>query len=246
MKPKLIPVAYRTPLAAGAYLLILTIVSSPSLVYGQNLFDTNKDKVVRIVVQGRDANGYDRPRSGSGFFIHPDGFLLTALHVVGTLNDWYREGNDRIDRKIELSWIDSNGITRQEKTVVVVYYDTVVDLALLRVGLSNVPFLRLGDSRLVKSLQKVIAIGYPRGEEKPKPTEGSISLPFDSAYGGFFTFAGNINVGNSGGPLLNEDGQVVGVVNAGLPYSPGVGFAIPINLASGLVQRIIRPPRFDQ
>lgn len=229
----------------AAYIPVLMILLGPVSAIAQDVFHDNKDKVVRIEVTGKDVNGYYRTLSGSGFFIHREGFLLTTLHVVGTPENWRLE-NGRIDRQVKLFWTNTAGVPKEESRVVVVYYDPLVDLALLRIPQSDTPFVRIGDSQKVRENDSVVAIGYPQGASQPTPSPGSIQLSFDSVYGGFFRIVVPVHDGSSGGPLLNQDGVVIGIVNAGLKYAQGQGFAIPINLASGLIAKIIRPPRFDQ
>ena len=224
------------------YVCMLTILLPLASAIAQNVFLDNKGKVVRIEVTGKDVQDYTRTNLGSGFFIHKDGFLITALHVVGTPDDWANE-NGKIDRKIELAWLDPNGALTKETRVVVVYYDPVVDLALLRIP-QVTPAVHIGDSQTVKEGDRVSAIGYPGGAQQPSLSSGFIQLAFDSAYGGFFRADLSVREGSSGGPLFNESGMVVGVVNAGLKYAQGQGFAIPINLASALVAKIIRSPSF--
>lgn len=232
---------YTRSISAIAILFIAFV--NPIGSYAQSGAGAHKEKVVRIEVNGKDRQGFSQRRFGSGFFVHKEGFLLTNLHVVGTPDDWKVE-NGQLNRDIKLIWPNQTGALQEEKRVVVVYYDEVVDLVLLRIPRSDISAVRLGDSLTVKPEQHVTALGYPEGQEQLDTAPGIIKLSLDSVYQGFFRFAASIDRGYSGGPLFNDDGAVIGVVNAGLKYTPGTGFAIPINLSSSLLINIPRPPRF--
>jgi len=167
----------------------------------------------------------ERPRIGSGFIIHPDGYLITNQHVVG------RSG------RIE---VELFGGERAMATVV--GRDARTDLALLKVDLPRpLTALPLGDSDTLKVGELVLAIGNPFGLDH-SVTMGVVSrkgrtLNAGGPYDEFIQTDAAINPGNSGGPLLNLRGEVVGINTATVP-NRRVGFAIPINLAKTLLPEL--------
>ena len=177
---------------------------------------------------GQDA----RPRGvsqGTGFIISADGYVLTNHHVV--------EGADTV--RIKLS-------DRREFTAKVVGSDEQSDVALLKIAATNLPVLRIGDSKALKSGQWVVAIGSPFGLDH-SVTAGIVSAvgranPYaNQRYVPFIQTDVAINRGNSGGPLLNTSGEVVGINSQILSNSGGymgVSFAIPMDLAMGAVDQI--------
>nr|WP_123401827.1 DegQ family serine endoprotease [Inmirania thermothiophila] len=165
---------------------------------------------------------------GSGFFISPDGYLLTNAHVV--------KGADEI--VVRLS-------DRRELQAKVVGLDERSDVALLKVEVDEpVPAVRIGDSRRLKVGEWVLAIGSPFGFDH-SVTAGIVSakgrsLPRES-YVPFIQTDVAINPGNSGGPLFNMDGEVVGI-NSQI-YSRtggfmGLSFAIPIDVAMDVAEQL--------
>jgi hypothetical protein len=172
--------------------------------------------------------------AGSGFVISSDGYVLTNYHVVEGATDievWFQDGTSAKATVVDYSptWEDGG-----------------YDIALLRVSASGLPALSLGDSSAVGLYESVVAIGYPLGFELGvalNATGGHVSsfrgyseelslLQIDAA----------VNRGNSGGPLLSEDGLVVGIVTAGITRIgdqdvQGVNFAVPVNYARQLVER---------
>lgn len=166
---------------------------------------------------------------GTGFIISADGYVLTNHHVV--------EGSD--DVKVKLS-------DRREFTAKVVGSDPESDVALLKISASTLPFLRTGDSNLLKPGQWVVAIGSPFGLDH-SVTAGIVSaVQRSNPYAGqqyvpFIQTDVAINRGNSGGPLLNTSGEVVGINSQIFSNSGGymgVSFAIPIDTAMSAVQQL--------
>jgi serine protease Do len=180
--------------------------------------------------------------SGSGFFITKDGYILTNNHVV--------EGTNKI------SVILSDG-TQEDASIVGT--DQVGDLAILKVKGKVTGVASLGNSDVLKSGESVIAIGSPLGDFKNTVTAGVVSATGRSVDSGNGYQIDNliqtdaaINEGNSGGPLLNLAGQVIGINTLVVRDSGsgnvavGLGFAIPINTARTEAEQIIQKGYFSR
>ncbi len=164
---------------------------------------------------------------GTGFIISPDGYVLTNHHVV----------DDADSVKVTLS-------NRREYTAKVVGSDEKSDVALLKIDASGLPALRLGHSSQLKAGQWAVAIGSPFGLDN-SVTAGIISAIGRSnagqQYVPFIQTDVAINRGNSGGPLLNTHGEVVGINSQIFSNSGGymgVSFAIPIDLVMNVVKQL--------
>lgn len=172
---------------------------------------------------------------GSGFFIHPDGYLVTNAHVV----------EDVLGIRV---FIPREGGWR-EFPARILGLDRFTDVALLKVDGGDHAFatLPLGDSDALEVAEWVAAIGNPFG------LRHSVSLGVISFKGrndvrpagreGYFDYLQTdtaINPGNSGGPLINQRGEVVGIANAVNAVGQGIGFAIPINLAKAVLYPLLR------
>lgn len=167
----------------------------------------------------------DRPRVGSGFILSPDGYILTNDHVVGEAAE------------VEVELFDGRTVTAK-----VVGRDGRTDLALLKVEVTDpLPVLPLGDSDRLEIGELVIAAGNPFGLEHTV-TVGMVSRK-GHGYGRFGFFDdyiqtdASISPGNSGGPLVNIRGEVVGVNTAIIPRQR-IGFAVPINLAKSILPQL--------
>lgn len=170
-----------------------------------------------------------RQRSlGSGFIIDKDGFILTNNHVV--------EKTDEIKVKL------ANG---KEYDAKIIGRDQKTDLALIRIK-TDKPLtpLSLGDSEKLEVGEWVVAIGNPFGLGHTV-TAGIVSAKYRQlgagAYDNFIQTDASINPGNSGGPLLNTQGEVVGINSAIYSRSGGsigIGFAIPVNMAKDLLPQL--------
>jgi serine protease Do len=166
---------------------------------------------------------------GTGFLISNDGYVLTNHHVV--------EGADTVTVKLS---------DRREFKAKVVGSDQQSDVALLKIEGKNLPNLRIGDSGRLKPGQWVVAIGSPFGLDQ-SVTAGIVSAvgranPYaDQRYVPFIQTDVAINRGNSGGPLLNTSGEVVGINSQIFSNSGGymgVSFAIPIDVAMNAVDQL--------
>jgi serine protease Do len=166
---------------------------------------------------------------GSGFIISADGYILTNNHVV-----------DHADTvTVRLS-------DRRELTAKVIGTDPQYDIALLKVNASNLPVVTIGDSHTLKPGQWVVAIGSPFGFDH-SVTQGIVSAvgrsfgQQDQQYVPFIQTDVPINRGNSGGPLFNLQGQVVGVnsqIFSNTGGYQGIAFSIPIDIAMNAVQQL--------
>lgn len=158
---------------------------------------------------------------GSGFFIDPRGYLLTNYHVIYSEVDPTYNGFSRLYVKLA-------GRPNERIPARVVGYDRVFDLALLKVEVDAPYVFSLSDTRRLTPGERVLALGSPGG------LDSTITAGIVSAEGRRFFQMGEavqidapVNPGNSGGPLILPDGQVAGIVFAGIPQFEGVNFAIP-------------------
>lgn len=155
--------------------------------------------------------------SGSGFIFDKKGYILTNAHVVKNATD--------------IQVVLGNSKTYVGKVVGV---DEKLDMAVVKINADNLPVVSLGDSDKIRPGEWVVAIGNPLGRFSHTITVGIISakdrdnLDLDIDTSLIQTDAA-INPGNSGGPLINLQGQVIGMNTAIIQGAEGIGFAIPIN-----------------
>lgn len=171
---------------------------------------------------------------GSGFIISSDGLIITNKHVVSDTSAAYQVlTNDKKKYQVEK-----------------IYRDPLNDLAILKISptsTNTLKPLKLGDSSKLKLGQLVIAIGTPLGEFTNTVTSGIISglgrgITAGSPFEGYVEKLDNviqtdaaISPGNSGGPLLNSKGEVIGVNAAIAQQGQNIGFSIPVNVVSDLI-----------
>ena len=203
-----------------------------------DVFARVNPSVVQVIVSGQLPNGVMRAGSGSGFVVDADGLILTNNHVI----DGARSVSVRF----------STGATREAR---VLGTDRGNDLALLKVDLpDNVPVASLGDSDRVRIGDPAIAIGSPFGLDQTV-TQGIISATSRTWAPGNGRVRRNLlqtdaplNPGNSGGPLLNARGEVIGInsmIESPVRGSVGVGFAVPINVAQKLLPQLEAGARLE-
>ncbi len=161
---------------------------------------------------------------GSGFLINERGYLITNAHVIDNAKH---------------IWIHIPALGQQPLTVNVVGVCPDRDLALLRLTdsalqnirsqLGGIPYLSFGDSDYVQRADSVLVLGYPLGQYRLKSATGIISgreLMFGQS---LIQITAPVNVGSSGGPLLNTRGEVIGIATAMISFAHNIGYAIPIN-----------------
>jgi serine protease Do len=164
---------------------------------------------------------------GTGFIIDPKGLVLTNEHVVKNAD------------KIKVKMAGQDG---KEYTATVKGRDPLTDLALLQIDSKETfPSLTLGDSDKIRVGDWVVAIGNPFGLGHTV-TQGIISakgrIIGAGRYDNFLQTDAAINPGNSGGPLLNLEGQVVGINTAIVATGQGIGFAIPANMVKNIIDQL--------
>ncbi|MDR2368081.1 MAG: Do family serine endopeptidase [Deltaproteobacteria bacterium] len=176
---------------------------------------------------------YKERALGSGFIFDPQGFIITNNHVV--------EGADDIKVKLD----DGREISAE-----IIGRDPKTDLALIKLTTPGTyPFVRMGNSDLVTIGDWLVAIGNPFGLEHTV-TAGILSArgrtigvgPYDD----FLQTDASINPGNSGGPLLNLYGEVVGINTIIIAGGNGIGFAIPSNVATKIIEQLKTSGRVDR
>ena len=202
--------------------------------------DQYSDKLQNLPKELRDLfknmpqrpHGYDfgarkQNSHGSGFIISDDGYVVTNAHVI--------DSGSNITVELE---------DKREFTAKVIGVDKLSDIALLKIEAKNLPYVAMGDSDKLDVGQWVVAIGTPFGLDYTA-TQGIVSalsrsLPADT-YVPFIQTDAAVNPGNSGGPLFNLEGQVIGVNSQIFSRSGGymgVSFAIPINIVKNVTEQL--------
>lgn len=181
-------------------------------------------QIGEAVVQVRTPSGL-----GSGFFVNPDGYLITNFHVIEGETEIsvevYRHVDGQLDREIY-------------RKVRIVAINKFQDLALLKIEDKNAPkfkYVTLGNSDAMNVGDPVFAIGSPMGLERTV-TEGILSTKTRELDGDLYLqTTAQINPGNSGGPLFDMAGDVIGVTNMKIMFGEGLGFAIPVELVKNFL-----------
>jgi serine protease Do len=179
--------------------------------------------------QGPRGNAPPVRGAGSGFIVSTDGYILTNTHVVGNAEEVTVRLTDR-----------------REFPAKVVGADERTDVAVIKINANNLPIVKLGDPSKIRPGQWVLAIGSPFGFEN-SATAGIISatarsLPSDN-YVPFIQTDVAVNPGNSGGPLFNMAGEVIGINSQIFSRTGGymgVSFAIPIDVARNVEDQLIK------
>lgn len=197
------------------------------------------NSVVSITTETRTTSWFGQSSTssaaGTGIIVSADGYILTNKHVIDGAN--------------KINVILSNG-TSYDSTLITV--DPLNDIAFLKIkDAENLPAAALGDSKTLAVGQQVIAIGNALGQFANTVTSGVISgtgrsiTATDSSYSSYETLNdlvqtdAAINAGNSGGPLVNAAGQVIGINTATSGSGQGLGFAIPISSVKGMLSQLL-------
>lgn len=194
---------------------------------------------------GGGSYSYDATSIGTGVVVDESGYILTNSHVV----------NDGDTKSIVVSLFDGS-----EVNGTVLWNDATLDLAVVKVEVNDLRAAELGDSDTVNIGSYAAAIGNPLGLQFERSmSQGIVSglnrtiqVSSDGTSASANTMEGllqtdaTINGGNSGGPLLNAKGEVIGINTAKAGDGEGMGFAIPINIAKPIVDQIKETGRFDR
>ena len=199
------------------------------------------DSVVGITTVGVQENMFFQGRVvegvGSGVVVSKDGYILTNAHVV----------QDGEAEKIEV--LLTNG---KKSSAKLLWYDTTLDLAVIKTDMTGLKPVEMGDSDKVQIGDKAIAIGNPLGLDLQSTlTSGYISgkdrtitLQNGLQMDGLMQTDAAINSGNSGGGLFDQEGKLIGI-NTAKASSEGIGFTIPINVAKTIVDNIVSGGSFE-
>src|SRR5438270_11806947 len=205
-------------------------------------FDPNQQQGGANDNGGSGGTGGTQPRTreagslGSGFIISPDGYVVTNNHLIQGLT-----GTGVVD-SVTVTTTD-----RREYTARIVVRDDTSDLALLKIDGRNLPFVKWGDSTKARVGDWVIAIGNPYGLGGTV-TAGIISalhrgITGQGAYDRYIQTDAAINMGNSGGPMFDLNGNVIGINSALISptgASVGIGLAIPAEAAKPVIDALMR------
>lgn len=174
---------------------------------------------------------YQETNAGTGFFVDSDGYILTNKHVVA-------------DESFTYSVVLGSG---KKKPATVVYRDPTNDLAIIKISGSNYPVLNIGDSSKLKIGQKVLGIGNAYGNTTDTVSAGSVSALNKSVVAegestqhlsGVIQTTAQLYPGDSGGPLFDLEGNVIGVDVAIAAQKDNVSFSIPINDAKAIIEAV--------
>jgi serine protease Do len=186
---------------------------------------------------GRFGDGYGEQSraavSGSGFIISSDGYILTNYHVIEPANE----------NSLPLVVTMHDGTEYNAK---VIGYDKNYDVALIKIEATDLNAVLIANSDKVNVGQPVYAVGNPFGDLVYTMTEGIVSaldriVTVDNKSIRTFQFSAAVNSGNSGGPVYDANGEVIGIVSAKIMGTSveGIGFAIPINDAIDIASKLI-------
>jgi hypothetical protein len=199
-------------------LLVVTTLGSLAQTTFNPAEITKKASPAVVVIKGVSPNGVGL---GTGFLVSSDGKIVTALHVI----------QDFTSGGVQLA----NGEVFDTFTILA--FDQRKDLAIIKVAGFDLPLIEMGNSSQVSSGDQVVLIGSPQGLQGTVTT-GVVSAVRDLEGFKIIQTDAAANPGNSGGPLLNAAGQVIGVLDFKLRGSENLNFALPINYIRGMVGEI--------
>lgn len=178
---------------------------------------------------------------GTGVIVSENGYILSNEHVTGS-----KYSNCYVTLE--------NG---RNYTANVVWSDSSLDLSICKISVKNLPYANLGDSSNVHVGEQVYAIGNPIGYEFQRTVTCGIISATDrtvridendqSVYmEDLIQTDATINPGNSGGPLINLDGNVIGITSVKITSAEGIGFAVPINITKPIIESYMKEDKFEE
>lgn len=203
------------------------------------IYELGCKQTVGVSLESTRANIFGQQSSsavaGTGFIITSDGYIMTNYHVI--------ESAQKSEHKIQVLFKDKSSFEAK-----IVGFDEDNDVAVLKIDASDLSPVSIGNSDDIAVGDSVFAIGNPLGELDFSMTSGrvsaldrSITIERNGTAINMFQFDAAINSGNSGGPVYNESGEVIGIATAKVGSSgvEGLGFAIPINDAADIANELI-------
>lgn len=186
-------------------------------------------------------DGVSKLGLGTGIIVAENGYILTNEHVSG--------------RKNSTCYITLN--TGKTYTGTVVWSNSDVDMAMIKINEKGMPYATLGNSDEVAVGQTVYAIGNPIGYEFQRTVTSGIISAKDRTIKleengeevymeDLIQTDATINPGNSGGPLINHNGEVVGINSVKITSAEGIGFAVPINTIKTVIEKFNKTGKFDE
>lgn len=178
---------------------------------------------------------------GTGIIVSENGYILSNEHVTGAkYSNCYVTLENGRNYSANVVWSDSN-----------------LDLSICKISVKNLPYATLGDSSNIKVGEAVYAIGNPIGYEFQRTVTAGIISALDrtvridenetSTYmEDLIQTDATINPGNSGGPLINLDGNVIGITSVKITSAEGIGFAVPINTVKPIIESYLKENKFEE
>lgn len=201
----------------------------------ENIFNSQRDAVVQVLAYTVDFDwsmpfrrGEMSHGRGSGFVVTPDGEIYTNFHVVNGSEVLFVQFPQTGKERFEVDFLggcpEYDCARIKLKSVELERYKQLT-------GASTLQTVALGDSDDLKESQKIMLIGYPLGQENVKSSTGCVSGREEGPRGGgeWITTTTPANPGNSGGPFFDKEGNVVGILVAGIPGANNIAYLIPIN-----------------
>lgn len=178
---------------------------------------------------------------GTGVIVSENGYILSNEHVTGAkYSNCYVTLENGRSYSANVVWSDSN-----------------LDLSICKINVKNLPYAKLGDSSNIRVGEAVYAIGNPIGYEFQRTVTAGIISALDrtvrideneaSTYmEDLIQTDATINPGNSGGPLINLDGNVIGITSVKITTAEGIGFAVPINVVKPIIEAYLKEEKFEE
>lgn len=218
-----------------------------SHIVGQGSFEAMEDSVEQAVVQVFSqvvkfnwlepyAAGEQGEMRGSGFFIDERGYIVTNAHVVNEAKEIWVQIPTFGQKSF---FVDLIGFCPEQDLAILKL--TNDDRAIIESITGRIPYLELGDSDELRRTDPVVVLGYPLGQLRIKSSTGVIAGWETGPKGPLIQITAPINKGNSGGPLVNAQGQAIGIATLGAVNAINVGYAIPINELKLIIEDLYSP-----
>ncbi len=183
-------------------------------------------------------NSQEKLGLGSGVILSDNGYILTNQHVAGNkYSNCFITTEDGKTFNGNVVWADNN-----------------IDLAIIKILANNLDYIKLGDSDQISLADEVYAIGNPIGIEFQRTvTKGIISginrtikVDDENYMEDLIQTDATINEGNSGGALINKNGELIGINTVKISDAEGIGFAVPINIIKPILEKLVENGKFEE